>query len=73
MLSESVEEGEEKLLEGVKKIESSELSNQKEADILNSAQFQALSAWVADKRIYGSWSSELESAESLTAVHTDGG
>lgn len=37
MLSESVEERAEKLLEGVKKIESSELSNQKEADILSSA------------------------------------
>jgi len=36
MLSESVEEREEKLFEGAKKIESSELSNQKEADILNS-------------------------------------
>jgi hypothetical protein len=37
MLNESVEEREEKLFEGAKKIESSELSNQKEADILNSA------------------------------------
>jgi hypothetical protein len=36
MLSESVEEREEKLFEGAKKIESSELSNQKEADILDS-------------------------------------
>jgi hypothetical protein len=37
MSSESVEVREEKLPEGAKKIESSELSNQKEADILNSA------------------------------------
>jgi hypothetical protein len=48
MLSESVEEREKKLFEGAKKIESSELSNQKEADILNST--KSLSAWEADKR-----------------------
>ena len=47
MLSELVEEREEKLFEGTKKIESSELSNQKEADILNSA--RSLSAWMAGK------------------------
>ena len=63
MLSESVEERAEKLLEGVKNIESSELSNQKEADILSSR--NSLSAWAADKRDYGSCSSELRSAESL--------
>jgi hypothetical protein len=63
MLSESVEERAEKLLEEVKKIESSELSNQKEADILSSANF--LSAWAVDKRNYGSCSSELRSAKSL--------
>jgi hypothetical protein len=34
ILRESVEECEDKLLEGGKQIESSELSNQKEADIL---------------------------------------
>jgi len=70
MLSESVEECEEKSLEGVKKIESSELSNQKEADILSSA--KSLSAWAADKRNYGPCSSELQSAKSLTGrVHTE--
>ena len=42
MSSESVEGREEKLLEGVKKIESSELSNQKEADILSSAKSQCM-------------------------------
>lgn len=36
ILRESVEGHEDKLLEGVKQIESSELSNQKEADILSS-------------------------------------
>jgi len=59
MLSESVEQREEKLPEGVKKIESSELSNQKEADILSSA--KSLSAWAADKRNYGSCLSGLQS------------
>ena len=65
MLSESVEEREEKLLEGVKKIESSELSNQKEADILSSANLKSLSAWAADKRNYGSCPSGLQSTKSL--------
>jgi len=37
MLNESVDERVDRLLEGAKKIESSELSNQKEADILNGA------------------------------------
>ena len=63
MLSESVEEREENLLEGVKKIESSELSNQKEADILSRA--KSLSAWAVDKKHYGSCSSELQSAKPL--------
>jgi hypothetical protein len=48
MLNESVDEREDKLFEGAKKIESSELSNQKEADILDKA--NSLSAWAADKR-----------------------
>jgi len=51
MLNESVEEREDKLLEGAKKIESSELSNQKEADILD--RVSSLSAWAEDKRNYG--------------------
>ena len=50
MLKESVDEREGKLLEGAKKIESSELSNQKEADILDKA--DSLSAWAADKRTH---------------------
>lgn len=37
MLNESVDEREDKPFEGAKKIESSELSNQKEADILDKA------------------------------------
>ncbi len=48
MLNESVDEREDKLLEGAKKIESSELSNQKEADILD--RVDSLSAWKEDKR-----------------------
>ena len=48
MLNESVDEREDMLFEGAKKIESSELSNQKEADILDTA--NSLSAWAADKR-----------------------
>jgi hypothetical protein len=47
MLRESVDEREDKLLEGAKKIESSELSNQREADILD--RVNSLSAWAADK------------------------
>jgi hypothetical protein len=54
MLNESVER-EDKLLEGEKKIESSELSNQKEADILKGA--MSLSAWASDKRRNRSYSS----------------
>ena len=48
MLNESVDEREDKLFEGAKKIESSELSNQKEADILD--RVNTLSAWAGDKR-----------------------
>jgi hypothetical protein len=58
MLKESAEEREDRLLEGAKKIESSELSNQKEADILNSP--KSLSAWVADRRSRRSCSSKLQ-------------
>jgi hypothetical protein len=56
MSSESVEVREEKLPEGAKKIESSELSNQKEADILDSA--KSLSTWVPDRGDYRSCSSK---------------
>src|SRR5579863_7547222 len=73
MLSESVEEREEKLLEGVKKIESSELSNQKEADILSrQGKVSQCMPWAADKKNYGSCSSELQSAKPPTGTeHTE--
>ena len=48
MLNESIDEREDKLFEGAKKIESRELSNQKEADILDRA--DSLSTWAEDKR-----------------------
>jgi hypothetical protein len=51
MLNELVDEREDKLFEGAKKIESKELSNQKEADILN--RVDSLSAWAEDKRSQG--------------------
>ena len=73
MSSESVEERDASLLEGENKIESSELSNQKEADILNRA--KSLSAWVADKRNLGSCSSKPWSVKSRqrTTWRTAGG
>jgi hypothetical protein len=63
MFNEPVEDREDKLLEGAKKIESSELSNQKEADILDRA--NSLSAWGDDERNYGSCPSKQQSPKLL--------
>jgi hypothetical protein len=69
MSSESVEVREEKLPEGAKKIESSELSNQREADILNST--KSLSAWVPDRGDYRSCSSKAAVSKVTTTEYTE--
>ncbi len=71
MLNESVDDREDKLLEGAKKIESSELSNQKEADILDKE--NSLSAWAADKRDHGLCPSKQQTPKLLLRRHGLGG
>jgi len=67
MLNESVDEREDKLLEGTKKIESSELSNQNEADILD--RVNSLSAWAEDKRNHGLCLSKQQPPKLLLRRH----